>query len=50
MFNYGEFATIFINDGLKQSERLEKLNQIAIQQMRVLEENTDGKLLTDAVD
>ena len=41
-FNYGEFATIrnnavFINEGMPQPERLHKLNQIAIQQMTVLE-------------
>ena len=28
---------MFINDNLPQSERLEKLNKIAIQQMQILE-------------
>lgn len=31
--------TVLINDGVPQSERLVKLNQIAIQQMQVLEGN-----------
>jgi hypothetical protein len=35
---------VFINDNLSQSERLEKLNKIAIQQMTVLE-NVDGRKL-----
>ena len=35
---------VFINDGIVQSERLIKLNQIAIQQMRILED-TDGRNL-----
>ena len=48
--NMENLNAVFINEGLKQSERLEKLNKIAIQQMRVLEENADRKLLTDAVD
>lgn len=38
---------VFINDGLAQGERLEKLNKIAIQQMKVLENIEDRKLLTD---
>jgi len=29
--------SVLINDGLPQNERLEKLNQVAIQQMQVLE-------------
>ena len=52
-FNYGEFATInqlicisnmeninavMINDGIPQPQRLKKLNEIAIQQMRILSE------------
>lgn len=35
---------VFINEGLSQRERLIKLNQIAIQQMRILED-TNRKLL-----
>ena len=41
---------VFINDGLPQSERLVKLNKIAIQQMKVLENVEDRKLLTDGAD
>ena len=37
--------TVLINDGMPQGERLVKLNQIAIQQMKVLEENEGRKLL-----
>jgi len=36
---------VFFNDSLPQSERLIKLNQIAIQQMRVLEDVGGRKLL-----
>ena len=36
---------MLINDGMPQGERLVKLNQIAIQQMRVLEDNDGRKLL-----
>ncbi len=35
--NMENLNAVFINDGLPQSERLIKLNQIAIQQMKVLE-------------
>lgn len=35
---------VLINEGLSQSERLVKLNRIAIQQMRILED-TNRKLL-----
>jgi hypothetical protein len=38
---------VFINDGFSQSERLEKLNKIAISQMQVLENIEERKLLTD---
>ena len=38
---------VFINDGLPQGERLEKLNKVAIQQMQVLENIEDRKLLTE---
>ena len=34
--NLENINSIFINDGMKQSKRLEKLNQIAIQQMKIL--------------
>ena len=36
---------VLINDGVPQGERLVKLNQIAIQQMQVLEGTEDRKLL-----
>ncbi len=38
---------VFINEGISQSERLEKLNKIAIQQMRILENIEDRKLLKE---
>lgn len=37
--NMENLNAVFINEGLKQSDRLEKLNKIAIQQMKVLEES-----------
>ena len=36
---------VFINEGIPQRDRLVKLNQIAIQQMCVLEEVESKKLL-----
>lgn len=36
---------VFINDGMAQSERLIKLNQIAIQQMKILEDTNGRKYL-----
>lgn len=44
--NMENLNAVFINDGLPQSERFEKLDVLAIQQMRVLENVTDRKLLT----
>ena len=43
--NMENLNAVFINDGMAQSERLIKLNQIAIQQMRILEDTGDRKLL-----
>ncbi len=43
--NMENLNAVFINDGIPQSERLIKLNQIAIQQMNVLEESGDRKYL-----
>ena len=43
--NMENLNAVFINDGMAQSERLIKLNQIAIQQMRILEDNGGRKLL-----
>lgn len=42
--NLENLNAVFINYGLKQSERLEKLNKIAISQMNILN-NTDLKYL-----
>ena len=43
--NMENLNAVFINEGLSQSERLEKLNKIAIQQMKVLENVDDRRLL-----
>ena len=43
--NLENLNAVFINDGLPQSQRLEKLNQIAIAQMKVLENIEDRTLL-----
>ncbi len=43
--NMENINAIFINDSIPQSERLMKLNQIAIQQMRVLQDVENRKLL-----
>lgn len=45
--NMENLNAVFINDGIPQNERLEKLNKIAIQQMRILENNLDANLLTE---
>ena len=44
--NMENLNAIFIDQGRPQGERLIKLNRIAIQQMRVLEEN-QGRTLLD---
>lgn len=43
--NMENLNAVFINDGMPQSERLVKLNKIAIQQIKVLEGVVDRKLL-----
>lgn len=43
--NLENINAVFINDGLSQSERLIRLNKIAINQMLVLEEVSNKKLL-----
>ena len=43
--NMENLNAVFINEGLPQRERLIKLNQIAIQQMRVLQEVGSRKML-----
>ena len=43
--NMENLNAVFINDNIPQRERLIRLNQIAIQQMKVLEEANSRKLL-----
>lgn len=43
--NMENLNAVFINEGLAQSERLEKLNKIAIHQMKVLENVDDKRIL-----
>ena len=43
--NMENLNAVFINDGMSQSDRLIKLNQIAIQQMRILEDTNGRHLL-----
>lgn len=43
--NMENLNALFIDQGMPQSDRLIKLNQIAIQQMRVLENDSERKLL-----
>jgi hypothetical protein len=43
--NMENLNAVFIEQGMSQSERLVKLNQIAIHQMQVLADNSDRKLL-----
>ena len=43
--NMENLNAVFINEGLPQSERLMKLNQIAIQQMKILTEVESRKIL-----
>ena len=43
--NMENINAVLINDGIPQGERLVKLNQIAIQQMKVLNDNEGRKLL-----
>ena len=45
--NMENLNAVFINEGLPQGERLQKLNQIAIQQMTVLE-NVESKRILKA--
>ena len=44
--NMENLNSVFINDGISQRERLERLNRIAIDQMKVLENIGERKLLT----
>jgi len=43
--NMENLNAVFINEGLSQKERLIKLNQIAIQQMKILQEVENRKML-----
>ena len=43
--NMENINAVLINDGMPQGERLVKLNQIAIQQMKIIEDNGGRKLL-----
>ena len=43
--NLESLNAVFISEGISQSERLVKLNQIAIHQMRILEETPVRKML-----
>ena len=43
--NMENLNAVFINDGMPQTERLVKLNQVAIQQIQVLEESENRKYL-----
>lgn len=43
--NMESLNAVLINDGLSQRERLIKLNQIAIHQMKILQEKGEQKLL-----
>lgn len=43
--NMENLNAVFINDGMAQPERLVKLNRIAIQQMRILEDTGERKIL-----
>ena len=44
-FNSPEFGGIMINDGIHQPQRLKRLNEIAIHQMRVLSQVDNRNLL-----
>ena len=43
--NIENINSVMINDGISQSKRLKKLNKIAIQQMTILEEDNELKML-----
>ncbi|MBZ0243172.1 MAG: KilA-N domain-containing protein [Bacteroidales bacterium] len=47
LVNLENLNAVFINEGYKQSQRLEKLNQIAIQQMKILVQDHAIKMLDD---
>ena len=45
--NMENINAVLIDDGIPQHDRLVRLNQVAIQQMRVLAGSSTGKWLTD---
>jgi len=45
--NLENLNAVFINEGINQSERLAKLNQIAISQMKILLNDTSNNLITE---
>ncbi len=47
--NLENLNSVFINEGLEQSERLLKLNQIAISQMKILLSDTSNNLLSKQI-
>ncbi len=47
LVNLENLNAVFINEGYEQSLRLEKLNQIAIQQMKILVQDHSVKMLKD---
>jgi hypothetical protein len=47
LVNLENLNAVFINEGYEQSKRLEKLNQIAIQQMKILIQDHSVKKLED---
>jgi hypothetical protein len=44
--NLENLNAVFINEGMKQSDRLAKLNQVAIEQMKILLQEDSAKKLT----
>jgi hypothetical protein len=45
--NLENLNAVFINEGYEQPKRLKKLNQIAIQQMKILLHDHSMKMLND---
>ena len=45
--NLENINSVLIEDGIPQSKRLEKLNQIAIQQMTILSDNGNNRNLLE---
>jgi hypothetical protein len=43
--NMESINAVFINEGLSQKDRLIKLNKIAIQQMQILQNSANNKIL-----